>query len=56
MKPDDFRLAREAFRARLLVERRDKFFAAYMTKIREKTTVDVKTDVIQRIVTANQAI
>jgi peptidyl-prolyl cis-trans isomerase D len=56
VKPEDFRTAREAFRAQLLVERRDKFFAAYMTKIREKTTVDVKTDVMQRLVTANQAI
>ena len=56
VKPDDFRLAREAFRARLLAERRDKFFAAYMIRIRQKTPVDVNTDVMQRIVTANQAL
>jgi parvulin-like peptidyl-prolyl isomerase len=56
VKPDDFRTAREAFRARLNAERRDKFFAAYMIRIRQKTPVDVKTDVMQRIVTANQAL
>ena len=46
---DELRKGREAFRAELLEERRNKFFAAYMTKVREALTVDVKYDVMRRV-------
>jgi peptidyl-prolyl cis-trans isomerase D len=50
--PDEFRKAREAFRADLLNERRERFFNAYMTKLRENATINVKTDVLRRVMAA----
>ena len=50
--PDEFRQAREAFRAELLNERRGRFFTAYMGKAKEKLNVEVKNDVVNRIVTS----
>jgi peptidyl-prolyl cis-trans isomerase D len=50
---NDYRKARESFRAGLLEERRQKFFASYLTRAREKATIQIKSDVMQRIVAAN---
>ena len=50
--PEEFRQAREAFRAELLNERRGRFFTAYMAKVKERMQIDVKTDVLRRITAA----
>ena len=47
--PDEFRIAREAFRAELMNERKGRFFSAYMTKVKEKIPIEVKTDVLRRV-------
>jgi peptidyl-prolyl cis-trans isomerase D len=54
--PDEFRIAREAFRAELLNERRGRFFSAYMTKIKDALEIEVNTDVLRRITDAQQAL
>ena len=46
--PDEFRIARERFRAELLNERRNQFFTAYMTKAKDRVTIELKTDVLRR--------
>jgi parvulin-like peptidyl-prolyl isomerase len=48
--PDEFRLAREAFRAELLNERRGRFFTAYMTKVKDRLSIEIKPDVLRRAV------
>jgi peptidyl-prolyl cis-trans isomerase D len=50
--PDELRQAKEAFRAELLNERRARFFAAYMGKAKEKMNVEVKSDVVRRVLAA----
>jgi peptidyl-prolyl cis-trans isomerase D len=52
--PDELRQGQEAFRAELLNERRSKFFAAYMGKAKEKMRVEVKSDVLRRVLAAYQ--
>ena len=47
--PEELRQGQEAFRAELLNERRARFFSAYMGKAREKMKVDVKSDVLRRV-------
>jgi peptidyl-prolyl cis-trans isomerase D len=47
--PDELRIAREAFRAELLNERRGRFFTAYMTKVKDRLNIEVKTDVLRRV-------
>jgi peptidyl-prolyl cis-trans isomerase D len=49
--PDEFRIAREAFRAELLNERRGRFFTAYMGKVKERLQIEVNTDVVRRVTT-----
>ena len=50
--PDEFRQAREAFRAELLAERRGRFYSAYMGKAKERMSIEVKNDVLQRVLAA----
>ena len=50
--PDEFRIARERFRAELLNERRGQFFTAYMTKVKDRISIAVKNDVLRRVTTA----
>ena len=50
--PDELRQGQEAFRAELLNERRSRFFAAYMGKAKEKMKVEVKNDVLRRVLAA----
>jgi peptidyl-prolyl cis-trans isomerase D len=52
--PDELRQAQEAFRAELLNERRGRFFSAYMGKAKEKMKVEVRNDVLQRVLAAYQ--
>jgi hypothetical protein len=47
--PDEFRIAREAFRAEVLNERRGRFFSAYMSKAKERLEIEVKPDVVRRV-------
>jgi hypothetical protein len=51
---DELQKGRETFRAQLLNERRTRFFNAYMSKAKARLSVEVKPDVLQRIVTAYQ--
>ena len=50
--PDEFRQGREQFRTDLLNERRGRFFTSYMGKVKEKLNVEVKGDVVNRVVTS----
>ena len=52
--PEEFRKARETFRAEILNERRGRFFAAYMTKARDRVKPEINADVVQRIVSMYQ--
>jgi parvulin-like peptidyl-prolyl isomerase len=52
--PDEFKLAKERFRAELVNERRGRFFASYMTKAKERIKIEVKTDVMRRLLDAQQ--
>jgi peptidyl-prolyl cis-trans isomerase D len=52
--PEEFRKARETFRAEMLNERRGRFFAAYMAKARAKVGVEINDDVVQRVVAQYQ--
>ena len=52
--PEEFRKAREAFRAEMLNERRGRFFSAYMTKARGKVGVEINDEVVQRVVAQYQ--
>ena len=53
--PDEFRKAKETFRAEMLNERRGRFFSAYMTKARSKVDVEINSDVVQRVVSLYQS-
>ena len=48
--PEEFRIAREAFRAELLNERRSRFFTAYMTKAKDRLSIEINPDVLRRAV------
>jgi peptidyl-prolyl cis-trans isomerase D len=47
--PDEFRKAKETFRAEMLNERRGRFFAAYMAKARERMSIEINSDVLRRV-------
>jgi peptidyl-prolyl cis-trans isomerase D len=49
---DELRQAQEAFRAELLNERRARFFSSYMGKAKERMNVEIKTDVLRRVLEA----
>jgi peptidyl-prolyl cis-trans isomerase D len=49
--PEEFRLARERFRAELLNERRGQFFTAYMSKVKERLTIEVNNEVLRKVTT-----
>ncbi len=51
---DEFKIARERFRAELVNERRGRFFSSYMTKAKERLKIEVKSDVLRRILDAQQ--
>ena len=47
--PEELKKDRETFRAEVLNERRDRFFASYMTKAKERTTIQINNDVVRRV-------
>jgi peptidyl-prolyl cis-trans isomerase D len=51
---DEFRQAKEAFRAELLNERRGRFFTAYMAKAKERMSIEVNADVLRRVTATYQ--
>jgi peptidyl-prolyl cis-trans isomerase D len=53
--PEEFRKANETFRAEMLNERRGRFFAAYMTKARDRVKPEINADVVQRVVALYQS-
>ncbi len=54
--PDEMAKARETFRAELLNERRAQFFTAYMGKVKERMDIEINTDVLRRITTAQRSL
>jgi peptidyl-prolyl cis-trans isomerase D len=50
--PDEFRPAKETFRAELLNERRNLFFSAYMNRAKEKMAIEINNDVVRKVVGA----
>jgi peptidyl-prolyl cis-trans isomerase D len=52
--PDEFRKAKEAFRAEILNERRGRFFEAYMTKARDRVKPEINSEVVERIIAMYQ--
>ncbi|HLG54625.1 MAG TPA: peptidyl-prolyl cis-trans isomerase [Vicinamibacterales bacterium] len=52
--PDEFRQAKEAFRAELLNERRGRFFSAYMAKAKERMNIEINADVVRRVTATYQ--
>jgi peptidyl-prolyl cis-trans isomerase D len=50
--PEELRLGREAFREQLLNERRARFFAAYMAKAKERMDIEIRQDVVTRMLAA----
>jgi peptidyl-prolyl cis-trans isomerase D len=44
---------KEAFRAQLLNEKRNRFFTAYMSKVKEGIKIEVKPDVLRRVTAQN---
>jgi peptidyl-prolyl cis-trans isomerase D len=53
--PDEFALGREAFRAELLGERRNRFFTSFMNKAKARITVEIKQDVLRRVTAAQSS-
>ena len=49
---EELRLGREAFREQLLNERRARFFAAYMAKAKERMDIEIRQDVVTRMLAA----
>lgn len=50
--PEELAKGREAFRAEFLGERRNRFFTAYMNKVKSRLAIEVKQDVLRRITAA----
>jgi peptidyl-prolyl cis-trans isomerase D len=53
--PDEYKKAKEAFRAEMLNERRGRFFSAYMTKAKARLAIEINSDVVQRVVSLYQS-
>jgi len=49
---DAMKAAKETFRTQLLAQRRDLFFASYMTKAKQGMKIQVNSDVARRIIGA----
>ena len=48
VKDDEYTKGRDAFRAQVLSERQGKFFSAWMTKAKERMTIEINEDVLRR--------
>lgn len=50
--PDEVAQNKEAFREQVLGDRRGRFFAAYMARAKERMEIDIRQDVVQRMLAA----
>jgi peptidyl-prolyl cis-trans isomerase D len=49
---EEFKKGREAFRTEVLNDRRQKFYNAYMTRVKDQTQIQIKEDVMRRYLAA----
>jgi peptidyl-prolyl cis-trans isomerase D len=54
--PDELQNGRETFREQLLSERRGLFFSSYMAKAKERMNIQIRDDVVRRMLAAANAI
>jgi peptidyl-prolyl cis-trans isomerase D len=54
--PDELQNGRETFREQLLTERRGRFFSSYMAKAKERMRIEIRNDVVRRMLAANTAL
>jgi peptidyl-prolyl cis-trans isomerase D len=54
--PEELTRGREAFRLELLNERRGRFFSAYMAKAKTRVPIEIKSDVLDRILAAQRGV
>jgi peptidyl-prolyl cis-trans isomerase D len=47
---DEYKAAHDAFRAELMSERQGRFFSAWMTKAKQRMTIEINDDVLRRVV------
>ena len=50
--PEELKQGKDAFREQLLSERRGRFFTAYMAKAKVRMRIEIKEDVVTRILAA----
>jgi len=50
--PQELVQGKEPFREQLLADRRDRFFAAYMARAKERMDIEIRQDVVQRMLAA----
>jgi len=50
VSPSDYALARDKFREELLTDRRNRFFAAYMQKAKQRMKITVDREQLQKAV------
>jgi len=51
--PEELAQGKEAFREQLLADRRSRFFTAYMSRAKERMDIEIRQDVVQRLLAAN---
>ena len=54
--PQELQLQKETFRGQLLNERRSLFFSAYMAKAKERMDIEIRDDVVRRMLAAATAL
>ena len=54
--PDELQNGRETFRDQLLSERRGQFFSAYMAKAKERMRIEIRDDVVRRMLAATNTV
>jgi peptidyl-prolyl cis-trans isomerase D len=54
--PDELQNGRETFREQLLSERRGRFFSSYMAKAKERMNIQIRDDVVRRMLAATSTI
>jgi peptidyl-prolyl cis-trans isomerase D len=54
--PDELQNGRETFREQLLAERRGRFFSSYMAKAKERMRIEIRNDVVRRMLAATSTI
>jgi len=54
--PDELQNGRETFREQLLAERRGRFFSSYMAKAKERMNIQIRDDVVRRMLAATNPV